>query len=477
VEPGRLDATAQAALVRSREVTPVELVEGAIARIETLNPLLNAVVTTAFDEGLDAARDLRADDDAPFTGVPILLKDLVTECAGMRFTEGSYFLRDLVSHFDQELVVRLRRAGFVVLGKTNTPEFGMAPHCEPRRFGPTRNPWSPQHSTAGSSGGSAAAVAAGMVPVAHANDLGGSIRFPSSACGLFGLKPSRGRVPLGPEYADPLAAMAVEHALTRTVRDSAAVLDVLAGADIGDPFPAPPAPSSFAGEVGKPPGRLRIAYSATAADGLPTHPTCVAALEDAAHLCESLGHQVTEAWLPELREPVGAAIGTFYGGAVDWIISYWIRRLGREPEPGELDPLTVAFWEQGQTVTAGQYLLAVEELRRYAREVAHFFTEYDLWLTPTLAEPPPLLGEMASLDDDPFAGLRRSSRFVAYPGIVANITGGTAISVPLWWSDDGLPVGVHFLARPGDEPRLLRLASQLEEARPWLDRWPSAMIA
>jgi amidase len=476
-ELGRLDAVAQATLVRNREVTPVELVEDAIARIEALDPQLNAVVTTAFDAGRDAARAVASDDSTPFAGVPILLKDLVTECAGMRFTEGSYFLRDLVSHVDQELVVRLRRAGFVVLGKTNTPEFGMAPHCEPRRFGATRNPWSLQHSTAGSSGGSAAAVAAGLVPVAHANDLGGSIRYPASACALFGLKPSRGRVPLGPEYADPLAAMAVEHAVTRTVRDSAAVLDVLAGPDAGDPFPAPAAPGPFAAEVGKPPGRLRIAYSAVAADGLPTHPECVAALEDAVRLCDALGHEVTEAWLPELREPVGAAIGTFYGGAVDWIVSYWIRRLGREPGPGELDPLTVAFWEEGRTVTAGRYLLAIEELRRYARDVAGFFTDYDLWLTPALAEPPPLLGEMVSLDDDPLAGLRRSSRFVAYPGIVANITGGAAMSVPLWWSDEGLPVGVHFLARPGDEPRLLRLASQLEEARPWADRWPSVATA
>jgi amidase len=280
-------------------------------------------------------------------------------------------------------------------------------------------------------------------------------------------------VPLGPEYADPLAAMAVEHVVTRTVRDSATVLDAVAGPDTGEPFPAPARPGTFADEVGRPPGRLRIAFSATAADGYPTDPTCVAALEDAVRLCEALGHEVIERWLPELREPVGAAIGTFYGGAVDWIISYWIRRLGREPEPGELEPLTVAFWEQGRTVSAGQYLLAVEELRRYAREVARFFLDHDLWLTPTLAEPPPLLGEMASRDDDPLAGLRRSSRFVAFPGIVANITGGAAMSLPLWWSDDGLPVGVHFLGRPGDEPRLLRLAAQLEEARSWADRRPS----
>lgn len=471
------DALGQADLVRRGEVTPLELVEGAIRRIESLNPALNAVVTSAFERAVDDARALEVDDDVPFPGVPILLKDLITECAGMRFTEGSSFLGDLISDHDQELVVRLRRAGFVILGKTNTPEFGMAPHCEPKRFGATRNPWALDRSTAGSSGGSAAAVASGMVPVAHANDLGGSIRYPASACGLFGLKPTRGRVPLGPEYADPLAAMAVEHVLTRSVRDSAAVLDAIAGPALGDPFVAPPTSGAFAAEIGRPPGRLRIAYSATAADGYPTDRACVAALDDAVAQCDALGHDVVERWLPELTEPVGAAIGAFFGAATDWIVSYWIRRLGREPAPGELDPLTVAFWEQGRTIRAGEYLLAVEELRRYARAVAEFFTAFDVWLTPTLAQPPPHLGEMRSLDTDPLAGLRRSSQFVAFPGIVANITGGVAMSVPLWWSDERLPIGVHFLGRPGDESMLLRLAGQLEQSRPWGHQLPPVLAS
>ena len=262
IELAALDALGQAELVRRGDVAPTELVEAAIGRIEALNPTLNAVVTSAFDEAMDAARALPRDPALPFAGVPFLLKDLITECAGMRFTEGSFFLRDNVSTHDQELVVRLRRAGFIILGKTNTPEFGMAPHCEPRLFGPTRNPWNIELSTAGSSGGSAAAVASGMVPAAHGNDLGGSIRYPASCCGLFGLKPTRARVPLGPEYADPCGAMAVEHALTRTVRDSAAILDVIAGPELGDPFPAPTTDRPFADEVGTPPRRLRIAYSA-----------------------------------------------------------------------------------------------------------------------------------------------------------------------------------------------------------------------
>jgi amidase len=471
-ELAAFDAVGQSELVRRGDVIPVELVEAAISRVEALNPTLNAVVTTAFDEAMDAARAVSNDSALPFAGVPFLVKDLITECAGMRFTEGSFFLRENVSTRDQELVVRFRRAGFVILGKTNTPEFGMAPHCEPRLFGPTRNPWDLERSTAGSSGGSAAAVASGMVPAAHGNDLGGSIRYPASCCGLFGLKPTRARVPLGPEYADPCAAMAVEHVLTRTVRDSAAILDVIAGPELGEPFPAPTTNRAFADEVGVAPRRLRIAYSAVAADGHPTDPDCVVALDDAVRLCEQLGHIVEEAWLPPISERVGAAIGTSYGGAVDWIIKYWIRRLGRQPETDELDPLTRAFWEQGQSLTVGDYLLAVEDLRGYAREVARFFEQYDLWLTPTLAQPPPRIGEMASTETDPFIGLQRSSQFVAFPGIVANITGNPAMSVPLSWSSDGIPIGVHFLAPFGDEATLIQLASQLETARPWTQRHP-----
>src|SRR5438309_1636735 len=236
-EIATLDASAQAELVRRGEMTAAELVEGAIERIERLNPTLNAVVTPAYQQALEAAR---AGPTGPFAGVPYLLKDLIVECKGMRFTEGSVFLRDNVSTYDSELVVRLRRAGLVILGKTNTPEFGMLPACEPRLHGATKNPWNVTRSTSGSSGGSAAAVASGMVPAAHANDLGGSIRYPASACGLFGLKPTRGRNPLGPDYGDVLNGFAAEHALTRTVRDSAAILDATAGPDLRGPYWAPP---------------------------------------------------------------------------------------------------------------------------------------------------------------------------------------------------------------------------------------------
>jgi amidase len=466
-----LDAVAQAALVRAGEVTALELTEWAIGRIEALNPILNAVVTPTFEQAVAEARAVPL--DAPLAGVPFLLKDLVTEMSGVRFTEGSRFLRDVVSHQDSELVQRLRRAGVVVLGKTNTPEFGMVPTCEPLLHGPTCNPWDTTRSTSGSSGGSAAAVASRMVPMAHANDLGGSIRYPASACGLFGLKPTRARVPLGPEYGDAASGWACEHALTRTVLDSAALLDVLSGPMLGDPYPAPPPARRFAEEVGADPGRLRIGFSAHTADGSLGHPDCVAALEDAVELCADLGHELVEADLPGLGPRTGAAIGTVFNVAVAWIVAYWIERLGREPGDDELEPLTRAYWDLGRAVSAADYLLAVGECQRFARVVARFLTGIDVWLTPTLSTPPALLGEITSTPEEPLRALEAGGRTVAYSAVVANITGSPAMSVPLWWNADGLPIGVHFLGRYGDEATLFRLAGQLEAARPWADRRPA----
>src|SRR5215831_1346296 len=277
-EVASLDGIGQAELVRRGEVSPAELVRWAIERIERLNPALNAVVTPMFD---DAIARVNRGVSGPFAGVPYLLKDLVAESSGARFTEGSVFLRGHVSTFDSELVVRLRRAGLVIVGKTNTPEFGMAPACEPVLFGPARNPWDPQLSTSGSSGGSAAAVASGMVPFAHGNDLGGSLRYPASACGLFALKPTRARNPLGPEYGDVAAGGAAEHALTRSVRDSAALLDATSGPDVGDPYWAPPPARPFLDEVGADPGRLRIGYTTLTGTGIPLDADCLAAVRDA----------------------------------------------------------------------------------------------------------------------------------------------------------------------------------------------------
>jgi len=467
---GRLDATDQALLVRRGEVTAVELVAAAIDRIDRLNPALNAVITPTFERALDQARS--GSLDGPFAGVPYLLKDLAVEDAGVSFTEGSRFLAGNVSTRDQELTVRLRRAGLVILGKTNTCEFGMTPTVEPHLHGPTRNPWDLTRTPGGSSGGSAAAVAAGMVPFAHGNDLGGSIRYPASCCGLFGFKPTRGRNPLGPEYGDVVSGMAVEHALTRSVRDSAALLDATAGNDLGDPYLAPPAPDGgFAAAAARDPGRLRIAYWSTPTGGHPLHPDCRAALDDAVRLCESLGHDVEEADL-QIDDRTGHAIGTAYGAAITWILDYWIRELGREPGPDELEPYTRALWENGRAVSGGDYLMAVMDLQRYYRTVAALFTRYDVWLTPTLAQPPLPLGLITSTVDDPWRAGRNGAPFVAFPGVLANITGAPAMSVPLHWSADGLPIGVHALGRFGADDQLFSLAGQLERARPWADRWP-----
>ncbi len=465
-----LDATAQAALVRSGELAATDLVEVAIARIERLDPTLNAVVTTAFD----AARETvaRGVPDGPFSGVPFLLKDLAVEAAGLRFCEGSRFLRDNVSTVDSELVVRLRRAGLVLLGKTNTPEFGMRPTVEPALFGATANPWDTTRTTGGSSGGSAAAVASGMVPMAHANDVGGSIRIPASACGLFGLKPSRARTTLGPLYGDVFAGWAVEHAVTRSVRDSAALLDATAGPMPGDPYAVPPADRPYVDEVGRPPGRLRVAWTATTDRGGGPHPECRRALDETVALLDELGHEVVERDLTELDGAVGAAIGTVYGAGTVWVVRYWSRLLGREPGPGDLEPFTWALHEHGRRVSGGDLLLAVTDLQAFSRRVAAVFEEVDVWLSPTLATPPLPLGVMRVDPDDPWAGNAESAEMVGYPLVVANITGNPAMSVPLHWTEDGLPVGVNAMAAYGGEGLLFRLAAQLEEARPWADRRP-----
>jgi amidase len=453
-----LDAVGQAQLVRSGQVSAAELTGWAIERIERLNPTLNAVIAPAFETALASANGVRG--EAPLAGVPFLVKDLVAEVAG------------LVSDVDCELARRWRAAGLVILGKTNTPEFGMVPACEPELWGPTRNPWDLDRSTSGSSGGSAAAVAARLVPMAHGNDAGGSLRYPASACGVFGLKPTRGRVPLGPEYGDAIGGWAIDHAVTVSVRDSAALLDATAGPAPGDPYAAPPAARPFSAEVSRDPGRLRIGYSSRTADGTRAHADCLAALDDAVALCSDLGHDLVEVDLPGLTQPVGTAIGTVFNAATAWIVEYWIRRLGRSPGPADLEPLTRAFWEAGSAVTAARFLLAVQDCQAFARVVAGFLTGLDVWLTPTMSAPPARLGEITSTDADPLRALRVGGSTVNYAGVVANITGNPAMSVPLWWNADGLPIGVHVLGRFGDEATLFRLAGQLEQARPWAERKP-----
>jgi amidase len=465
-----LDATAQAEMVRAKKVNPIELVNAAIARIERLNPQLNAVVLPLYEQARAVAisTDLPA---GPFCGVPYLIKDLVASYAGARMTSGSAFLCDFVAPNDSELVRRLKRAGLIIVGKTNTPEFGILPTTEPRLFGATRNPWNANRTTGGSSGGSAAAVAAGLVPAAHANDGGGSIRIPASCCGLFGLKPTRARVPLGPALGDIMNGLVAEHAVTRSVRDSAALLDAVAGPEPGDPYAVPPPARPFAQEVGVVPGRLRIGFTSKAPTGAPVHADCVSAVQDAAKLCTELGHTVEEA-SPKIDGEIFLKVFiSIWAAGVAWTVAAAEIETKRKSHPEDFEPLTWALTEMGRKVSAPDYLLAWTQLQAQCRIISEFFGHYDVWLTPTLAQPPMPLGWFDSQADSPLVGLQRATEFVPFTPLV-NATGQPAMSVPLYWNEEGLPIGAHFVGRFGDEATLFRLAGQLEAARPWAKRRP-----
>ncbi len=464
-----LDATALAGLVRQKQVKAIELVEAAIERVERLNPTLNAVVTPMFEQAREAAAGKLT--EGPFSGVPFLLKDLGALYAGVRMTMGTAFLRHFVPDHENELVTRLKRAGVIVIGKTNTPELGILPTTEPRLFGPSHNPWDVDRTTGGSSGGAAAAVAARFVPMAHANDAGGSIRIPASCCGLFGLKPTRARNPLGPDLGDVFSGLVVDHAVTRSVRDSAALLDATAGPDVGDPYWAPPPARPFLQEVGADPGKLRIAFTVTAATNVKVHTDCVSAVQDAAALCADLGHEVVEA-TPEINgELVARTFMVLFSAGCAWTIEGLALATSQTPTQDMFEPLTWALYEMGRQHSASSYLLSLTFLQRVARDIARFFLKYDVLLTPTLSEPPVPLGTFDSPPENPLQGLRRAETFVPFTPI-CNATGQPAMSVPLYWNAQGLPVGVQFVGRCGDEATLFRLAAQLESARPWAGRRP-----
>jgi amidase len=465
-----LDATAQADLVRRKEVTPAEMVEAAIGRIEHLNPELNAVITPLYERAREAAVAARL--DAAFAGVPFLLKDIVAEYEGTPLSEGSAFLANhYVSPQDSELVRRYRQAGLIILGKTNTPEFALMPTTESRQFGPCRNPWNTSLTTGGSSGGSAAAVAAGMVAAAHANDGGGSIRVPASCCGLVGLKPTRGRNSFALAYGDVANGLLCEHVVTRSVRDSAAILDATAGPSAGDPyFPEPPE-RPFAEEAGRAPARLRIGFSSMPLAGAPAHADCVAAAESAARLCEALGHDVVEASPSLDGRRLFKAFGNVWAGFLCWAIKDWARRSGRTIDETLFEPATWRTYLHGERLTSGDYLIAVQDMQRVARDAAVFFDDYDLWLTPTLAQPPVPLGYFDYTQETRGQHIARLGEYTGFT-LIANASGRPAISLPLHWNEDNLPIGVQLLGRYGDEATLIRVAAQLEVARPWSQRRP-----
>ena len=468
-EYAEYDGLGLAELVARKQVTPRELADEAIARIEKHNPTLNAVIRELFDYGRDLAA---APGDGPFRGVPFLLKDILGNLAGVPTQSGARFLVDLPAAQDDTLVARYKAAGLVPLGKTNVPEFGLLPTTESVLYGPARNPWNPRHSTGGSSGGSAAAVAAGIVPMAHANDGGGSIRIPASCCGLVGLKPSRARNPLGPMLGDVLSGFIVEHIVSRTVRDTAAMLDCTAGPEPGDPYMVAPPARPFAEEARTAPGRLRIAFTTAPPGGTRPHPECVAAVESTARLCESLGHVVEEAAPPVDQAQISQSFLAIWCAGLAMQIEAMAMLTGREVRPELFEGLTWALYEQGKQISGAQYLLALAMLQMTGRGVGRFHETYDCWLTPTLGAPPIALGTIDLEQRDMAAAFAPIIDYVPFTPL-QNATGQPAISLPLHWTADGLPVGVMFSAKLGDEATLLRLAAQLEQARPWKDRRPA----
>jgi len=472
----RLDATAQAALVRGGDAQPSELVDAAIGRIESLNDDLNAVIHPLFDRARAAVSGPLP--DGPFRGVPIVVKDLDGELAGAPYYGGNRLLKQL--HYtptvSSSLFTKLEAAGFVIVGKTNTPELGLMTTTEPLTYGPTHNPWDTTRTPGGSSGGSAAAVASGMVPIAHAGDGGGSIRIPSSMCGLFGLKPSRGRISHGPGESDPWGGFVMRHVVARSVRDSAAVLDLLQGYVTGDPYTAPAPRRPYTQELGTDPGHLRIGLRTRTPGGLAaTDPICVAAAEDVGALLASLGHTVVDASPAALDE--SDLMANFSTVMMSWVraeLTEIAELAGRPIGAQDVEPMTWLFYELSSAFDGGAYVSALNELHRWTRRMVSWWLDdgFDLLLTPTLAEPPPLLGDIGRQDDGGANSSARSIPFAAFPAPF-NVTGQPAMSMPLYWSESGLPIGVQLVGAPFREDLLMQVAAQLEHARPWAERRPA----
>ncbi len=474
-ELATLDALGQAALVRRGEVTALELVEAAIARIEQVNPAVNAVITRLDDAARAAAAAPPPLPGSILAGVPFVLKDLGSPLGGVRQAGGSRALLDNIAESDGELVRRYKRAGLLIVGKTNTPEFGNHSTTEPLAFGPTRNPWALDRTAGGSSGGTAAAVATGMVPAGHGGDGAGSIRIPASCCGLVGLKPTRGRVPRAPGH-ELGASLAVEHVITRSVRDTAAFLDATAGPMPGDAFVAPPAPGPFLAEVGADPGRLRIGWSDTPPVEAVVDPACAAAVRSVAELLASLGHDVEEAAPAFDGEVLLEAMGRVWAASNTAGAAAAEARIGRTLRADELEITTWELVEVGRRMSAVDLLHAYDELADASRAIAPFFKRYDAWLTPTLAQPPLSLGVLNASYGGGLAWWRFDLTFNPW-NPVANVAGLPAISLPLGWSSDGLPIGSLLTGPFGGEATLLRLAGQLEITRPWADRRPPVFAA
>lgn len=462
------DALGLAGLVRKREVSPRELLDAAIARTEAANPKYNflarehySLARAAIDRGLP---------QGPFTGVPWLIKDLNTNIAGEITGQGSRFYKDNRATVTSEIVNRYDRAGLVIFGKTTTPELGLSGTTESLATGKTRNPWNAEHIAGGSSGGAAAAVAAGVLPAAHATDGGGSIRIPASCCGLFGLKPSRGRVPMGPLRTEGWGGLSAHHAVTRSVRDSAALLDAVQGPEPGSRYSAPTPERPYLQEVTRAPGKLRIALWLTTPGGTPVDPECLAAARATAKLCESLGHTVDEAGPKVDAAAIGQASFVLMGASVAADLDDRAKALGVPLSLDAIEPVTMFFHNLGAKFAATDWARANNALQTAAVSVARFMKNYDLILSPTMGVVPPRLGTI-DLAQDPQEFIRAITPFTPWTGLY-NQTGQPSMSVPLGMSKSGLPIGSMFTARYGDEAVLFRLAGQLEQAAPWAGRRP-----
>jgi len=464
------DALGLAELVQRRETTPAELLDAALERMARHNPAVNAVVIPMEDE---ARRAIDAGLPAgPLHGVPFLLKDLALLYRGTRTTNGCRFFSDQVADHDSELVTRYNRAGLVTFGKSASPEFGLTTTTESKLFGATRNPWNLDHTAGGSSGGASAAVAAGMLPAANASDGGGSIRIPAACCGLFGLKPGRGRMPFGPDVGEGWSGMSTTHAVTRSVRDSSALLDATEGPDLGAPYCAPPKLRPYLQEVGAPVGQLRIARLTQSFNGMPTHPDCVAGVDAAVKLCEQLGHGVEEAVIEVDREAMALASQAIMAGNLLSTLEDHAAAIGRDFGPDDLEAFTWIMTEAVRQRGASDYARSIRTIHSVGRQIERFLQDYDVILSPTMGAPPERIGVLSLSNPDPAEFTTAVTTCVGYTQIF-NASGHPAMSVPLHWNDAGLPIGIQFAGRLGDEAGLLRLAAQLEEASPWFDRRPS----
>jgi amidase len=464
------DALGLAELVRQRKVTPAELLEAAIARVETRNSAVNAVTMPLYDLARKAiAQGL---PDGPFGGVPFLLKDLTASLAGVPMTRGSRFFADTPpAAADSEHVARLKGAGLVIFGRTNTCELGLSLTCEPQLHGATKNPWDTTRISGGSSGGAAAAVGARMLPMAHASDGFGSIRAPAACCGVVGLKPTRGRNTMAPYIGEGLGGCSTEHAVTLSVRDTAALLDATAGPGPGDPYVAPPPARPFLAEVGAPPGRLRIAWTTTAPNGAPVEAEPLRVLRETVAMCAELGHQVEQADPAIDRDAVVPTFLTL--AAANTVVNLASHpSAGRSAKPGEVERVTYATGQKGEKISAADYVRATQTAHRLGRQMAAFHTRWDVLLTPGLATVAPKLGWIDMMLDDVDEYWRRVFTFSPFT-VWFNLTGQPAIMLPLGHSPEDLPVAVQCVGRFGDEATLFRLAAQLETARPWIGRRPS----